>query len=102
MYPLFMMDGFTVFMAVACIVSFMVIAFFITIFVIIASFIVIIVSSNNYVPNSDATKLGPSPAAPSWPGTREHTCRTHACRVSCWRPPLSAHVFLRVRIPTLP
>ena len=34
MYPLFMMDGFTVFMAVACIVSLMVIAFLITIFVI--------------------------------------------------------------------
>ena len=34
MYLLFMMDGFTVFMAVACIVSLMVIAFLITIFVI--------------------------------------------------------------------
>ena len=52
--------------------------------------------------NSPTTKLGPSPAAPSGPETHENTCRTHACRVPCCRPPLSAHVFLRARILALP
>ena len=40
-----------------------------TVYIIIS--IIVIVSSSNYAPNSDATKLGPSPAAPSWPGTRK-------------------------------